>query len=324
MIVGLILFVPLFVTLTLLLLLVSGRRSNETQQAMARLEAIGVGPTAPENEEHEPLSVRREEPLSGIPWLDQLLQRLDLARKLRLLLYQADVAWTPARLILTAGVFGLVFGCLVYLRTLNAFMSFLLTGVAASLPVIWVYRKRDKRFYKMKERLPESLDLMVSAIRAGHSFTSAIGMAAKESPEPVKREFRQCFDEQNYGLDLRMAMSNLAYRAPLREVRMITAAVLIQKETGGNLTEILEKVSQLIRDDFRLQRQVRVHTAQGRLTGWILSLLPLFLGIALYLINPDQMSMLWRREAGIRMLETSAVMTTIGILIIRRIIRIEI
>jgi len=270
------------------------------------------------------VSVRREELLSGIPWLDRLLQRLDLARKLRLLLYQADIQWTPARLILTAAVCAVVCGILVFLRTGSGFMSFLLMAGAASLPMIWVYRKRDKRFYKLKERLPEALDLMVSAIRAGHSFTSAIGMASKESPEPVKREFRQCFDEQNYGLDLRVAMTNLSYRAPIREIRMIVAAVLIQKETGGNLTEILEKVSQLIRDDFRLQRQVRVHTAQGRLTGWILSLLPVFLGIALYLINPEQMSLLWRREAGIRMLETSVVMTTIGILIIRKIIQIEI
>lgn len=323
MLVVILLFVPLFVTLTLLLLLVSRGRSNETQQAIARLEAIGIGPSAPENEQ-DSVSVRREELLSGIPWLDRLLQRLDLARKLRLLLYQADVPWTPARLILTAALCALVCGILVFLRTGNGFMSFVLMAVAASLPLVWVYRKRDKRFYKLKERLPEALDLMVSAIRAGHSFTSAIGMASKESPEPVKREFRQCFDEQNYGLDLRVAMTNLSYRAPIREIRMISAAILIQKETGGNLTEILDKVSQLIRDDFRLQRQVRVHTAQGRLTGWILSLLPVFLGIALYLINPEQMSLLWRREAGVRMLETSAVMTTIGILIIRKIIQIEI
>src|SRR6185369_1291377 len=158
---------------------------------------------------------------------------------LRLLLYQADIQWTPARLILTAAVCAVVCGILVFLRTGNAFMSFLLMAGAASLPLIWVYRKRDKRFYKLKERLPEALDLMVSAIRAGHSFTSAIGMASKESPEPVKREFRQCFDEQNYGLDLRTAMNNLAYRMPLRDVRMVVTAVLIQREVGGNLTEIL-------------------------------------------------------------------------------------
>ena len=115
---------------------------------------------------------------------------------------------------------------------------------------------------------------MVSAIRAGHSFASAMGMASRESPEPVRREFRQCFDEQNYGLDLRVAMTNLAHRAPIRDIRMISTAVLVQKETGGNLTEILERVSMLIREDFRLQRQLGVHTAQGRMTGWILCSCP--------------------------------------------------
>ena len=172
----------------------------------------------------------------------------------------------------------------------------------------------------MRERLPESLDLMVSAIRAGHSFTSAIGLASKESPEPVKREFRQCFDEQSFGLDLRTAMNNLAYRMPIRDVRMIVTAVLIQREVGGNLTEILDKVSYLIREDYRLQRQVDVHTAQGRITGYILAILPLVLGCILYLLNPTDMSLLWTRAVGIRMLQIAVVMEIVGLVIIRKII----
>jgi tight adherence protein B len=319
---AILLFVTLFTTVAVLLLLVSSGKSTETQQAIARLDAIGIGPSASLADE-EPLAIRREEVLSGIPWLDRVLQRLDLARKLRLLLYQAEVDWTPGRFILTGAIIALVCGTLVYLRTESGLLMLVMMAAGGSAPLLWVRRKRSKRFDKLKERLPEALDLMVSAIRAGHSFSSAMGMVAKECPEPVKREFRQCWDEQNYGLDLRVAMSNTAYRAPIREIRMITAAVLIQKETGGNLTEILEKVAQLIREDFRLQRQVQVHTAQGRLTGWILSLLPVFLGIALYIVNPEHMSLLWRREFGVHMLEGSVVMTTIGILIIRRIIRIE-
>jgi tight adherence protein B len=173
----------------------------------------------------------------------------------------------------------------------------------------------------MRERLPESLDLMVSAIRAGHSFTSAMGLASKESPEPVKREFRQCFDEQNFGLDLRMAMNNLAYRMPIRDVRMIVTAVLIQKEAGGNLTEILDKVAYLIREDYRIQRQVSVHTAQGRITGYVLAGLPLFLGMILYVLNPENMSLLWQRSVGVKMLEAAVVMETVGLLIIRKIVQ---
>jgi tight adherence protein B len=149
-------------------------------------------------------------------------------------------------------------------------------------------------------------------------------MAAKECPEPIRGEFRQCFDEQNFGLDLRLALLNLAHRVPIHDIRMLVTAVMIQNETGGNLTEILEKVAYLIREDYRLQRQVRVHTAQGRLTGWILALLPPVLGVLLYLARPDQVSLLWQRPVGQKMLGASVVMTLVGALIIRKILRIRV
>lgn len=176
----------------------------------------------------------------------------------------------------------------------------------------------------MRQYLPEALDLMVSAIRAGHTFSSSMSMASRECPEPIRKEFRQCFDEQQFGLELRTALTNLAYRVPIHEIRIIVTALLIQNETGGNLTEILEKVAYLIREDFRLQRQVRVHTAQGRMTGWILSILPAVLGFVLYLLRPEHMSVLWTRSAGRVMLYGGIVMTMIGALIIRRIIRIQV
>ena len=156
---------------------------------------------------------------------------------------------------------------------------------------------------------------------ARHSLGSAMEMVAKESPEPVRQEFRQCVDEQSYGLELRSAMANLAYRVPLQDIRIISAAILMQKETGGNLTEILERVGYLIREDFRLQRQIATHTAQGRMTGWILSLLPAILGFMLYLMNPASMSVMWTTKLGLRLLSTSAVMTFIGAMIIRKIVR---
>ena len=141
--------------------------------------------------------------------------------------------------------------------------------------------KRSKRFNKFEQGLPEALDLMVSALRAGHSLVAALGLVAQESPDPIGGEFRICFDEQNYGLELRTAMDNLVARVPLQDLRIVTTAILIQKESGGNLAEVLDKTAYVIRERFRLKRQVRVHTAQGRLTGWILSFLPIVLGIAL-------------------------------------------
>jgi tight adherence protein B len=317
-------FVAIFATAALLLMVISSASGAKSkQQTLSRLDAIRMGPQNPLAEE-ESVEVRRDDALSNIEWLDKLLRRADIAPKLQLLLYQAGLTWTIGRLLGMSLVTSLVAGYLVYLRTGAVFLMLVFIGLAGALPFLYVLRKRTKRFYKMKQYLSEALDLMVSAIRAGHSFTSAMGMAAKDSPEPVRREFRACFDEQNFGLEFRVAMLNMSYRVPLKEIRMITAAVLIQKETGGNLTEILEKTAMLIREDFRFQRQVAVHTAQGRLTGWILAGMPMILGVMLYMVNPEHMSLLWKNETGLMMTETSAVLMVIGTLIIRKIVRIEI
>jgi tight adherence protein B len=312
----------IFAMVALLLYMFMGREDKATQQALVRLDAIGLGPQSPQNDAE--IDVRRDDVFSKTPWLDSLLRKTDFIRVLKLRLYQAEMDWTPEKFLQISLLCGSVAGVLVYLRTEVALITFLMFVIVGSIPYLYVRRKCSQRFNKMRERLPESLDLMVSAIRAGHSFTSAMGLASKESPEPVKREFRQCFDEQNFGLDLRMAMNNLAYRMPTRDVRMIVTAVLIQKEAGGNLTEILDKVAYLIREDYRIQRQVSVHTAQGRITGYILAALPLFLGFLLYLLNPEDMSLLWRRSMGIKLLEAAFVMEIIGLFIIRKIINPEV
>ena len=165
---------------------------------------------------------------------------------------------------------------------------------------------------------------MVSAIRAGHGLLAAIGTVAKETPAPISVEFRKCFDEQNFGLDFRTAMENLARRVPLHDVQIVVTAMLIQKESGGNLAEIIEKVAHIIRERFRLKRQVRVHTAQGRLTGWILALLPVILGFGIFLVNPEYMQALWQNPTGVKLMYTASIMTLIGGLIIRKIVKIRI
>jgi tight adherence protein B len=165
---------------------------------------------------------------------------------------------------------------------------------------------------------------MVSGLRSGHSIISAIGLVAREAPDPIGREFRVCFDEQNYGLELRTALENLANRVPVQDVRMIMTAILIQKETGGNLAEVLDKCAHVIRERFRLKREIRSRTAQGRLTGWVLSILPFALGLLLYLLNPDVVSLLWRRPMGVKMLYAASTMMLLGALIIRKIVRIRV
>jgi tight adherence protein B len=165
---------------------------------------------------------------------------------------------------------------------------------------------------------------MVSGLRAGHSLIAAMGLVGREVPDPVGAEFRICFEEQNYGLELKSAIENLIDRVPMQDLRIVATAIMIQKESGGNLAEVLDKTSYVIRERFRLKRQIRTHTAQGRLTGWILSLLPVVLGIALFTVNPTMMSILWTRDIGIKLLWTSGCMTLIGGFIIRQIVNMEV
>ncbi len=315
-------FAAFFIAIVLVAFAISTATSKGAAKTVSRLESIA----APQSDaaKEDILALRRVEQLSAVPWLDRFLKRIDISDRLRLTLYQADLQWTVGRLVLTSAALACAAGYLVHLRTHALLLAFVIGIAAGFVPYLYVLRKRGRRFDRMRQYLPEALDLMVAAIRAGHSFSSAMGMAAKECPEPIRREFRQCFDEQNFGLELRFALLNLAHRVPIHDVRILVTAVLIQAETGGNLTEILDKVAHLIREDFRLQRQVRVHTAQGRLTGWILSLLPPILGFLLYLINPEQMSILWTRSAGQKMLAGAVIMTLIGGLIMRKIIRIRV
>jgi tight adherence protein B len=210
------------------------------------------------------------------------------------------------------------------LRTESFFVSLILALIPAAIPLVFVLQKRSKRFEKFEQGLPPALDLMVAGLRGGHSFASVLELVSREGIDPIGPEFRICFDEQNYGLELRTALQNLSVRVPIQDVRIITTAILIQKETGGNLAEVLEKCSHVIRDRFRLKREIRTKTAQGRLTGLVLSFLPVVLGLAMFMVNPEHMRVLWTRPIGVKLLYASSAMTLIGALIIRKIVRIRV
>jgi tight adherence protein B len=158
--------------------------------------------------------------------------------------------------------------------------------------------KRSSRLYKFEEHFPEALDLLSRAVRAGHAFSAGMKMVADELDEPVGPEFRKAFDEQNYGLPLKESLNNLAERIPILDVRFFSTAVLIQRETGGNLSEILDNLANVVRERFKIRRQVRVHTAHGRFTGYVLMALPAFLAIALFFINPSHMRLLFEEKIG--------------------------
>jgi tight adherence protein B len=318
----LLVFIGVFAVLSLVLVASGVGASQRTKQTLALLQsALAVSPTG----SGDPIvDLRKSELLSSVPWINRWLLKVEIAPRLRSLLYQANVKWTAGGLLLMSGACFLFPTYLVYLRTGNVVLAGLMGLLIGGAPMFFVLHKRRQRFDKFEEELPEALDLMVSAMRAGNSLVASLSLVAEESPSPIGPEFRICFDEQNYGLELRTAMNNLLARVPLQDLRIVVTAILIQKESGGNLAEILDKTAYVIRERYRLKRQVRVHTAQGRLTGWILSFLPIVLGIALYMVNPDAMSLLWKRPIGIKLLYTSAGLTMMGAVIIRKIVNMDV
>ena len=297
---------------------------GESKQVTTRLAALDHE-FAPADGEERTTDIRiAHRRLSAIPWLNHWLTKLNLASVSSLYLYQAGVTLTLGTLVLTS-IAGFCFlGYVLYLRLGAALPALLLSAGFLPLPFLYVRHRRTKRLSKLEQQLPEALGMMVSALRVGHSLIASLGPVAQDSREPISGEIRKCFEEQNYGVDLRTALVNLTQRAPIQDFRIFVAAVLIQKESGGNLAEVLEKVAETTRERFRLKKQVSVHTAQGRLTGWILSLLPLGLGLAMYFVNPDGMSVLWKRPMGLKLLYTAIGMDIAGALIIRKIVRIRV
>jgi tight adherence protein B len=199
-------------------------------------------------------------------------------------------------------------------------------GFLAGLVILpaFLKHKRTRRLYKFEEHFPEALDLLSRAVRAGHAFSAGMKMVADEMGEPVGPEFRKAFDEQNYGLPLKESFNNLCERIPLLDMRFFATAVLIQRETGGNLAEILDNLAAVVRERFKIQRQVRVHTAHGRFTGYVLMALPAFLAVALSFINPEHMNLLFEEKLGHMMIVMCIIMQAIGFFWIKQVIKIEV
>jgi tight adherence protein B len=193
-----------------------------------------------------------------------------------------------------------------------------------ALPWMYVKNRRASRLYKFEEQFPEALDLMSRAVRAGHAFGAGMKMVADELHEPVGPEFKKAFEEQNFGLSMKESLNNLSLRVPSLDVRFFSTAVLIQRETGGNLAEILDNLANVVRERFKIRRQVRTHTAHGRYTGYVLLALPPFLGVALQVINPEHMELLFKDSIGQTLIMAAIVMQTIGWFWIKQVVKIEV
>ena len=296
--------------------------SSSAKQALATLDsAIKV-----DRRELLPqkLNVRKNELLSSIPWLNQKLLKFELTPYLRRILSQADLNWSAGRLLVLCAA-GFVIPTYVLLQATNNPLLAFASGAAVSLlPFGFVLVKRNRRFSAFEKNLPEALDLMVSGLRAGHSLLAAMALVARECPAPICGEFKIAFKEQNYGLEMKAALENLIKRVPLQDLKITTTAILIQKESGGNLAEVLDKTGYVIRERFRLKRQIMVHTASGRLTGLILTLLPVVLGVGIYFVDPGMISILWHRDIGIKLMWAAAGLIVLGGFVIWKIVDIDV
>jgi tight adherence protein B len=259
-----------------------------------------------------------------MPAIDRIVGGTAKGSALSAWIEQTGVKTSLSTVLLMAVVCGAGLGFVGLMLIKIPIAMFILGVMGFALPFMYLNWKRTKRLAKFEEEFPEALDLIARALKAGHAFVTGLKMVADEMNEPVGPEFRKTFDEQNFGLPLKDALENLTTRVPSLDVRFFSTAVLIQRETGGNLSEILETLGHVVRERFKILRQVRVHTAHGRLTGYVLLGLPVVLSLALMYINPDHMNLLFRERIGQFMLMTALVMQTVGYFWIKQVIKIEV
>jgi tight adherence protein B len=290
------------------------------EERRLELRLHDITPMLAENDD----SVLKHEPSGPVPAVDRLLARSPGTASLGRLIAQSGVQTTPGTIVLAslaAAVAGVAVAVLFFRNPLVGPVA-ALAGLAA--PFVWLLRRRTTRVAKFEEQFPDALDLMARAIRAGHAFQTSLGMVAEELAAPVGPEFKKTFEQQNFGLPLREALNGLSDRMPLLDVRFFVTAVTIQRESGGNLSEILENLAHVVRERFKIRRQVRTHTAHGRFTGYVLLALPAALAVMLSRIAPEQMQLLFREPMGRTMLAGAIVLQTIGYFWIRQVIKIEV
>ncbi len=299
----------------------------DQRNARARLikERLTNEKKAPELAAEEELALLRDEQLSRIPAIDALLRRSNRAAELQKTLSQAGMGDMRAGNFLgLSAIAGVALTIITYLFSNRIDVAWVALIIGFVLPYSYVSVKKNKRFEKFEELFPEAIDTLARAVRAGHAFTTALEMITSEVAEPIAGEFRQLYEEQKFGMPVRDALMNLTERVPLVDVKFFVTAVMLQRETGGNLAEILDNLSYVIRERFKIQRQVRVYTAQGRLTMALLMGMPPIIVTVMLVLNPSFIHPLFADPIGHTLLVAGITLQTVGYFVIRKIIRIQV
>lgn len=295
-------------------------RGPGAERVARRLRAMH---TASDDSE-KAVSITKERPLSEHAGLQSLLEVLPSVKALDRLLLQSGKSWNVGR-FLGYSLLGLLIGFLLLsVVSIPWYARLLLVLACAALPYLLVSRTKAKRLEKIEQQLPDALDLMGRSMRAGHAFPTALKLVGEEMTAPLADEFRIVFDEVNFGVSMSDALMNLASRVPSTDLRYFVIAVLIQRETGGNLTELLGSISNIIRDRLKLMGQVRVLSAEGRMSAWVLGLLPFGAALMMQVMNPVFLSLLYTDRGGRKMVGVALGLLLVGVLVIRKIIRIRV
>jgi tight adherence protein B len=262
----------------------------------------------------------RDDQLSKIPLLNRILEKFHLSTNLQRMINQADLSMRVGELvmlILIAGGLGMILG--IHLE--NTLLTVGLAVFFSVIPLIFVHRRRAERLRHFTEQFPDVLDMMTSALRAGHGFGRALQLVATEVPDPAGKEFRKTFEENNLGIPSREALMNFTERIDSVDLKLFATAVTIQRESGGDLTEILTNISQTIRERFRLLGQIRIYTTQGRITTWILGVLPVVLAVIISLFDPEYIGFLFTDPRGQFMTVVAVILQLIGFIMIKKIVK---
>jgi tight adherence protein B len=296
------------------------QRSSQARILRDRLSATQK-PSEPAIPE---VALLRDEMLSRIPAFDTLLRRSERVSLLQKMLGQGEVNVRAGNFLMLCALAAVVFGLVFMVAGGSVLFGWAGAVLGFFIPYAYASHRRAKRFQRFEEKFPEAIDTLARAVRAGHAFTTALEMIANEVSEPVAGEFRQLFEEQKFGLPVRDALVNLADRIPLVDIKFFVTAVMLQRETGGNLAEILDNLSYVIRERFKILRQVRVHTAQGRLTMVLLMALPPTIVVIMLTLNPSFIQPLFTDPLGHALIVAGITLQTVGYFFIRRIIRIQV
>jgi tight adherence protein B len=266
----------------------------------------------------------RDKYLRELNPLERQLETLPGMEQLALLIEQSGRNTPAHRLLLLSLALGLSVGTLVYFAMNNILMGVVAGALAAAIPFLKIHMDRSKRLARFEEQLPEAMDIMVRALKAGHPFTETLRLVSEEMNAPISVEFGITFADINYGLDIKQAFLNLLERVPNMTLMTVVIAVIVQRETGGNLAETLANISNIVRGRFRFQRKVRTLSAEGRMSAWVLVLIPFVLFVGIMVTTPSYLTLMINEPAGIKMIAIAFVMVIIGIFWLRRIIRIDV